>query len=76
MLSPENLGTQRLLKGCEDRRPRPQREVNYRLGVSIINLTDEDPPLAPQELGYDTSTHSFMTRTIKVSLSQRFGGRD
>jgi hypothetical protein len=36
MLSPENLGTQRLLKRHEDRRPRPQREVNYRLGVSIV----------------------------------------
>ena len=47
-----------------------------RLSLSILNLTDEDPPLAPQELGYDTSTHSFMTRTIKVSISQRFGGRN
>ena len=36
LLSPENLGTQRLLKRREDRRPRPQREVNYRLGVSIV----------------------------------------
>src|SRR5215210_3579105 len=36
MLSPENLGTQRLLKRHEDRRPRPQREVNYRLGFSIV----------------------------------------
>ena len=36
ILSPENLGTQRLLKRREDRRPRPQREVNYCLGVSIV----------------------------------------
>ncbi|HYG26548.1 MAG TPA: hypothetical protein VD906_06560, partial [Caulobacteraceae bacterium] len=46
-----------------------------RLTLSLINLTDEDPPLAPQELGYDTSTHSPLTRTIKVTLTQRFGGR-
>jgi hypothetical protein len=28
--------TQRLLDGLEDRRPRPQRETDYRLGVSIV----------------------------------------
>lgn len=43
-----------------------------RLTVGVLNLTDVDPPLAPQELGYDTSTHSFMTRSAKVSLSHRF----
>lgn len=43
-----------------------------RLTLSVLNVTDEDPPLAPQELGYDTSTHSFMTRAVKVSISQRF----
>jgi iron complex outermembrane receptor protein len=46
-----------------------------RLTFSILNATDEDPPLAPQELGYDTSTHSPITRSFKVTLSQRFGGR-
>lgn len=40
MLSPENLGTQHLLKGRETRRPRPQREVNYRLGVLIFVRSD------------------------------------
>ncbi len=43
MLSPENLGTQRLLKRREDRRPRPQREVNYRLGVSIVKWSNPWP---------------------------------
>jgi len=36
MLSPENLGTQHLLKRREGRCPRPQREIDHRLGVSIV----------------------------------------
>jgi hypothetical protein len=40
MLSPENLGTQRLFERCEDRHPCPQREVNYRVSVSIFKLSN------------------------------------
>jgi hypothetical protein len=40
MLSPENLGTQRLLKRREDRRPRLQREVNYLVSVSIVEWSN------------------------------------
>src|SRR5918998_2296199 len=43
MLSLENLGAQRLLKRCEDRRPCPQREVNYRLSVSIFEWSNPWP---------------------------------
>jgi iron complex outermembrane receptor protein len=50
-------------------------DENTRLTFSIINVTDEDPPLAPQELGYDSSTHNPLTRSFKVTLTQRFGGR-
>src|SRR5829696_5391678 len=40
VLSPENLGTQRLLERREDRRPRPQREVDHRAGVSIVERSN------------------------------------
>src|SRR5829696_138958 len=40
MQSPENLGAQHLLKRREDRRPCPQREVNYRVGVSIFKWSN------------------------------------
>ena len=40
VLSPENLGTQRLLKRREDRRPRPQREVNYRASVLVVKWSN------------------------------------
>ena len=43
MLSLENLGAQRLLKRREDRRPRPQRELNYRLSVSIFEWSNPWP---------------------------------
>ena len=43
MLSFENLGAQRLLKRREDRRPRPQREVNYRVSVSIFEWSNPWP---------------------------------
>jgi len=36
MLSPENLGTHHLLKRREGRRPRSQREINHRIGVTIV----------------------------------------
>ena len=43
MLSPENFGTQRLLKRREDRRPCPQREVNYHVSVSIVEWSNPCP---------------------------------
>ena len=40
MLSPENLGTQHPLERRKGRRPRPQREADYRLGVSIVEWSN------------------------------------
>ena len=40
MQSAENLEAQDLLKRREDRRPRPQREVNHRISVSIFNWSN------------------------------------
>ena len=35
---------------------------------SVINLTDEDPPLAPHELAYDAYTHNPLGRILKVGF--------
>jgi hypothetical protein len=40
MQSPENLRTQHPFERREDGRPRPKREVNHRLGVSIVKWPD------------------------------------
>jgi hypothetical protein len=58
MLASENLGTQSLLDRHKDRRPRPQRNVDYRLGIPIVVCSD--PRLygthlqIPADIGYAT----------------------
>jgi outer membrane receptor protein involved in Fe transport len=43
------------------------------LGLSVVNVTDEDPPFAAFELNYDPYTHNPFGRTWKISLTKRFG---
>lgn len=44
------------------------------LGLSVVNVTDEDPPFAQFDLNYDPYTHNPFGRTFKVSVTKRFGG--
>lgn len=44
----------------------------FDLGLSVINITDEDPPFAVNDLNYDPYTHNPFGRTFKVSLSKKF----
>ena len=41
------------------------------LTLSVMNLTDEDPPLAPHELAYDAYTHSPLGRILKVGFKYK-----
>ncbi|HVY90710.1 MAG TPA: TonB-dependent receptor [Hyphomonadaceae bacterium] len=43
-----------------------------RLGASIVNITDKDPPRAREELGYDPLIGSPLGRTIEVSVKKTF----
>ena len=43
------------------------------LGLSVVNVTDEDPPFAAFDLNYDPYTHNPFGRTWKISLTKRFG---
>jgi len=44
------------------------------LGLSVVNVTDEDPPFAQFDLGYDPYTHNPFGRTWKISVTKRFSG--
>jgi outer membrane receptor protein involved in Fe transport len=44
------------------------------IGLSVVNVTDEDPPFAQFELNYDPYTHNPFGRTFKLSVTKRFGG--
>lgn len=44
------------------------------LGLSVVNVTDEDPPFAQFDTSYDIYTHNPFGRTFKISLTKRFGG--
>ena len=55
--------------------------VNYRLmsdqlnlSLSVINLTDEDPPFAGRDLNYDPFQHNPFGRMVKVGLTYTTGG--
>ena len=39
------------------------------LSLSVINLTDEDPPFAGRDLNYDPFQHNPFGRMIKVGLT-------
>ncbi|MEH6487205.1 TonB-dependent receptor plug domain-containing protein [Hyphomonas oceanitis] len=46
----------------------------FELGLSVVNVTDEDPPFAAFDVNYDPYTHNPFGRTFKISLTKRFGG--
>ncbi len=43
------------------------------LSVSVVNLTDEDPPQSSTDLNYDPYTHNPFGRMIKVGFRYTFG---
>ena len=51
-----------------------QSEWDLDLGLSVVNVTDEDPPFAAFDLNYDPYTHNPFGRTFKISVTKRFGG--
>ncbi len=44
----------------------------FKLGASIVNITDRDPPPSRQELGYDPRIGSPLGRTIELSVKKSF----
>jgi len=44
------------------------------IGLSVVNVTDEDPPFAAFDVNYDPYTHNPFGRTFKISVTKRFGG--
>jgi hypothetical protein len=50
MQPPEDHGPQHPLDGGEDRRPRPQREVDHRLGVPIFDWSNPWPDSSPPDI--------------------------
>ncbi|MEM1036846.1 MAG: TonB-dependent receptor [Pseudomonadota bacterium] len=51
-----------------------QSQWDLDLGLSVVNVTDEDPPFAAFDLNYDPYTHNPFGRTVKISVTKRFGG--
>ncbi len=51
-----------------------QAPLDFDLGLSVVNVLDEDPPGAAFDLAYDPYTHNPFGRTFRVSLTKRFGG--
>mgnify|MGYP000035020303 CR=1 FL=1 len=45
----------------------------FDFGLSVVNVTDEDPPLAYFDVSYDPYTHNPFGRTFKISLKKKFG---
>ncbi|MEO0606730.1 MAG: TonB-dependent receptor [Pseudomonadota bacterium] len=45
----------------------------FDFGLSVVNVFDQDPPLAAFDVNYDPYTHNPFGRTFKISLSKRFG---
>ena len=50
------------------------RADRFDIGLSVVNVTDEDPPFTQFDLNYDPYTHNPFGRTFKVSVKTRFGG--
>lgn len=42
-------------------------DMNSQVTISAVNLTDEEPPLAPHEIAYDAFSHSPIGRVVKFS---------
>jgi hypothetical protein len=43
------------------------------VGLSVVNVFDEDPPLVFFDTSYDPYTHNPFGRTFKVSVTKEFG---
>lgn len=50
-----------------------QSDWDLDVGLSVVNITDEDPPFAAFDLNYDPYTHNPFGRTFKISVTKRFG---
>lgn len=50
-----------------------QAPYGIEFGLSVVNVSDEDPPFAAFDLNYDPYTHNPFGRTLKVSFKKRFG---
>ena len=44
-------------------------EAGVDINVSVLNVADEAPPIAPHEMGYDSFTHNPLGRVFKVGLT-------
>lgn len=44
---------------------------DFALGISVVNVFDEEPPFAQFDLSYDPYTHNPFGRTVKVSVSKK-----
>jgi outer membrane receptor protein involved in Fe transport len=42
------------------------------LSLSVVNVADEDPPMAPHEQGYDAFSHSPMGRVTTAAFKYSF----
>lgn len=51
-----------------------QAPWDFDLGLSVVNVFDEDPPAAAFDTNYDPYTHNPFGRTFKISFTKRFGG--
>ena len=45
---------------------------NLELTLSVVNVTDEDPPFAPHEQAYDAFSHSAMGRITTAGINFKF----
>jgi outer membrane receptor protein involved in Fe transport len=44
------------------------------LGLSVVNVFDEDPPFVNFDTNYDPYTHNPFGRTFKISVTKTFEG--
>jgi iron complex outermembrane recepter protein len=50
-----------------------QAPMDFDLGLSVVNVFDQDPPMAFFDTAYDPYTHNPFGRTVKITLTKRFG---
>ena len=48
-------------------------DENLKVTLSALNLTDEDPPLTPNELAYDAYTHNPLGRVLQLGVRYTVG---
>lgn len=48
--------------------------AEFELGLSVVNVFDEDAPFVQFDPGYDPYTHNPFGRTVKVSVKKAFSG--